>query len=203
MAQQADVPGMERPSVRLLLTLALAMAISGAAGAFAAGGRFQADAPGSSTCEVPADRGPCREDGGGAESDAGDTKGARDETTPEEREAACGEAAGYEGDADGDTEPTDEPEKVTGLSKAIERVYANCVRNPGTPGLVKALEHLNANAERQETRGAEHEARAAERAAEKAERDAQREARKTEHGGGNPHTDGEHPGNGKGGNPHD
>jgi hypothetical protein len=214
-AAQTDTPRMSRPSVRLMLVLTLVMAISGAAGAFAAGGRFTATVAlgePDPTCVVD-ESGECvpvdDEDAGAGNED---TDAGKDEPTPEEREAECDAAAGY-GDDDGegtvDGETTD-GEPLRGLDKAIEQVYANCLKNPTAPGLVNALERLRANAERKAAQEAEREARAAERAAERAEREAEREARQSEHGnaGGNAggngtgNAGGNGNGNGHGGNPH-
>ena len=78
---------------------------------------------------------------------AGDTQ---DTTPPTDvtdpiREAECNDAAGVD--------PTVEPAvdvttPTTGLDHAIEQVLANCLKNPGAPGLPNALTHLVANAER-------------------------------------------------------
>jgi hypothetical protein len=206
-AAQTDTPGMSRPSVRLMLVLTLVMAISGAAGAFAAGGRFTAKVSlgePEPTCVVD-ETGECvpvdDEDTGAGKDDTGAGK---DEPTPEEREAECDDAAGYgdddgEGTADGET-TDDEP--LRGLDKAIEQVHANCLKNPNAPGLVNALDRLRANAERKAAQEAEREARAAERAAERAEREAEREARKSEHGNAGGNGAGNGNGAGHGGNPH-
>ena len=110
-----------------------------------------------------------------------------------EREAACMEAAGVdpsEEETDGDTQQV----KAHGLDNAIEHVLSNCMKDPQSPGLLNALEHLAANRERHEA----HEIWKAER---KAERDAAKAERKSGNG------DGSH-GNGHGssqehGDPHD
>ena len=69
-----------------------------------------------------------------------------------ERAAECNAAAGIDqGGTGGDT---DTAAPTTGLEHAIGRVLANCLKNPGAPGLPNALEHLVANAERKAAREA-------------------------------------------------
>jgi len=125
-----------------------------------------------------------------------------------ERGAACNTAAGVaptdggttgtsgDGTSDGTTQ---DPATLTGLDNAIAHVLANCLKNPNAPGLVNALEHLVANQAKHDAhdiakaeRKAEHDARKADHAASKPEHD---------HGGGNPHTDG-NPGGGGNGSGH-
>ncbi len=97
---------------------------------------------------------------------------------PVDREAECNAAAGIviEPPADPSTEPaTTEPvEKTTGLDHAIERVLANCIKNPQAPGLTNALMHLVANRDR-------HAAHEAEKAAAKLARDAAKADRTAAH----------------------
>lgn len=153
----------------------------------------------ASTCEPP--------DGDG-DGDGGGGGGTEDGA---ERLAACEQATGQTSEG--------EDGKLTGLDRAIDRVLANCIKNPQAPGLLNALEHLKLNRERQgvreEERAARKEAREAAREARAAERKARKESRKTAqaarqgskggegHGSGGPpgHAQGE--GNGQGhGNPH-
>ncbi|MDQ3210206.1 MAG: hypothetical protein M3Q20_03350 [Actinomycetota bacterium] len=132
--------------------------------------------------EDPSTEGACVEPTDVAECDTDDseeTDGEASVGTPEDadREADCLEAVGIES-SDGSEEG--EVTKAHGLDNAIEHVLVNCLKNPQSPGLLNALEHLVANRERHEA----HEAWKTERKADKAA------------GHGNGH-DGEH------GNPHD
>jgi hypothetical protein len=56
------------------------------------------------------------------------------------RVAACEEAAGRS------SEPSEA--RLPGVDRAIDRVLANCIKNPQAPGLVNALERLSRNRER-------------------------------------------------------
>ena len=69
-----------------------------------------------------------------------------------ERAAECNASAGI--DQGGTDADADAAAPTTGLEHAIERVLANCLGNPGAPGLPNALEHLVANAERKAAREA-------------------------------------------------
>lgn len=73
----------------------------------------------------------------------------------EERQAQCEEAAGLSDEhpeltSEGGEDGSDE--KVTGLDNAIQRVLANCIKNPQAPGLLNALRHLAENRERKMAR---------------------------------------------------
>jgi hypothetical protein len=75
-----------------------------------------------------------------------------DEDEPEptesgDRQAECEEAAGLS-----DEEQDGSEEKVTGLDNAIQRVLANCIKNPQAPGLLNALRHLAENRDRKMAR---------------------------------------------------
>ena len=196
----------------MLLVLTLVMAISGAAGAFAAGGRFHRATPSDEpTCvePTPADD-PVEQDI--EEGDEGepcevpepdptdepddDGAGGPDATDPA-REAECATAAGWE---DGVLEAED-GEKLHGVDNAMAHVYENCLKNDA-PGLVNALERLAANAARHEAREAEKAVREAERAAEKAAREAERAERKAERDAAKDERKAEHAAAGHG-NPHD
>jgi hypothetical protein len=146
----------------------------------------------------------------GATGSTGSTGSTGDATTVDpEREAACNEAAGIvppvdgTGTTDGTDGTTPDPVKLTGLDNAISHVLANCMKNPDSPGLVNALEHLVANQ-------AKHEAHDAAKAERKAEQAARKAANEHGHGHdgdhGNPHTDGgsgnPHGGGNGGGNGH-
>ncbi len=67
------------------------------------------------------------------------------------REAACNEAAGVTPDPE-ETDDTMDPavEKPHGLENAIAHVLENCTNNPQAPGLLVAIRHLVANAEKRE-----------------------------------------------------
>ena len=82
---------------------------------------------------------------------AGDAGSEPSDVDPVERAAECNAAAGIEDGTGGDADTAD---ATTGLEHAIERVLANCLKNPGAPGLPNALEHLVANAERKAAREA-------------------------------------------------
>ena len=104
--------------------------------------------------------------------------GGGDEPDPA-RVAACEQAAGRSSEPSG--------EKLTGLDRAIDRVLANCIKNPRAPGLVNALERLSQNLERKEAREEAREARKAAREAAKAARKTAKQAGgPPEHAGGGP-----------------
>lgn len=127
----------------------------------------------------------------------------------EERVAACEEAAGIVDEVPTEGEETEEPleeETLTGLDNAIDRVLANCIKNPQAPGLLNALEHLTANRERHEARMEAHAEWKAEKAEAQAAKRAEHEAWKAEkaaggHGNAGSHGNGGGHGNGHG-NPH-
>lgn len=94
------------------------------------------------------------------EEEAEEEESDEDEPEPTEsgdRQAECEVAAGLS-----DEEQDESEEKVTGLDNAIERVLANCIKNPQAPGLLNALRHLAENRERKMARD---EAKAERRAA--------------------------------------
>jgi hypothetical protein len=73
----------------------------------------------------------------------------------EDRQAECEEAAGLSDELPELTSEEGEDgseEKVTGLDNAIQRVLANCIKNPQAPGLLNALRHLAENRERKMAR---------------------------------------------------
>jgi hypothetical protein len=80
------------------------------------------------------------------------------------REKACNEAAGISADST----PAPTGTKTTGLDHAIERVLANCIKNPQAPGLLNALHHLVANRDRHAAHDEEQAARKAAHEAAKA-----------------------------------
>lgn len=78
-----------------------------------------------------------------------------DEPADGDRQAQCEEAAGLSEDLPEVTSEEGEDgsdEKVTGLDNAIQRVLANCIKNPQAPGLLNALRHLAENRERKVAR---------------------------------------------------
>jgi len=85
-----------------------------------------------------------------------------------DREKACKEAAGVTDLPEVSNAPTQG--KTTGVDNAIQRVMANCIKNPQAPGLLNALRHLVANRARHEAHDADKAARRAEHDAAKAER---------------------------------
>ena len=113
-------------------------------------------------------------------SDDAETEDAAAEEPTDERIGECTDAAGLNA-ADAPTEgPT--PGELHGLENATAHVLWNCIHHDN-PGLVNALTHLKANAERQLAHQEQQAERAAERAAAKAEREAAKAARKLSHEG--------------------
>src|SRR5439155_1536409 len=112
-------------------------------------------------------------DQGTSEQESSDCKDSKKDTTKPgattaDRQKACMAAAGMSGP----TVSNDSSQvKTTGLDHAIERVLANCIKNPQAPGLLNALRHLVANGER-------HAAHDEEKAARKAAHEAAKAARK-------------------------
>src|SRR2546426_4448359 len=106
-------------------------------------------------------------DQGTSDQESSDCKDSKKDTkkpgaTTADRQKACMDAAGMSGP----TVSNDSSQvKTTGLDHAIERVLANCIKNPQAPGLLNALRHLVANRER-------HAAHDEEKAARKAAHDA-------------------------------
>src|SRR6266508_3207497 len=91
-----------------------------------------------------------------------------------DRVKACMEAAGMTEEGDGGSE---DEGKATGLDNAIERVLANCIKNPQAPGLLNALQHLADNREAHAAHEAEKADRRAAHDAAKAERQAAKAAK--------------------------
>lgn len=122
------------------------------------------------------------------------TEGGSVDPVVEDRQADCEAAAGVS-PVGPDPGTVTEDVKLTGLDNAIERVLANCVKNPQAPGLLNALEHLIANRDRHQAKEAEKALRAAERAERKAAREAWKAAKKAAreaggHGTGQDHGSG-------------
>src|SRR5256886_230764 len=88
-------------------------------------------------------------DQGTSEHESSDCKDSKDSKKPSattaDREKACLDAAGMSGPTVG---TGTSQVKTTGLDHAIERVLANCIKNPQSSGLLNALRHLVANRER-------------------------------------------------------
>jgi hypothetical protein len=117
-------------------------------------------------------------DQGTSEQEGSDCKDTKDNKKPSattaDREKACLDAAGISGPTVGNSSSQ---VTTTGLDHAIERVLANCIKNPQAPGLLNALRHLEANRER-------HAAHDDEKAARKAAHDAAKAARQAAKGHG-------------------
>jgi len=144
------------------------------------------------TCEEPTEDEGSEPGDSGSATEADPTDATEGETPAPDRTTECNGAAGIV--TDPTLEPaTEEPVKTTGLDHAIERVLANCIKNPQAPGLVNALEHLVANrdlhadrdaakAEARAARDAAKTERAAAHDAAKAARDAAKAAKAATHG---------------------
>jgi PT repeat-containing protein len=176
----------------VLLTAALGLAGMRGPGRPVVGFEVSDDEPVPASCEPggdapvvgpsagPTDDPTCQPTGDPTDDPIDDPTDGEDGEEPDPvRVAACEEAAGRS------SEPSEE--KLTGLDRAIDRVLANCIKNPQAPGLVNALERLSENHERQEGR---EEAREAQKAAREAAREARKAAKQGGHGGPPDHAGG-------------
>ena len=120
-------------------------------------------------------------DQGSSEQESSDCKDSKDSKKPSattaDRQKACLDAAGMSGPTVG---TGTSQVKTTGLDHAIERVLANCIKNPQAPGLLNALRHLVAN---RDLHAAHDDEKAARKAAHEADK-AAREAAKADKGHG-------------------